>query len=82
MDDSVAETAGELGITKGDLLLMTRLVLFIEGRHDVIILSEWFGNELRTRESAFSRSMAETISRNWPSRNRGSSVARSSEPLV
>ena len=46
-DDSLAETARELGITKGDLLLMTRLVLFVEGIHDVIILSEWFGSELR-----------------------------------
>jgi hypothetical protein len=26
---------------------MTRLVLFVEGLHDMIILSEWFGNELR-----------------------------------
>jgi AAA domain, putative AbiEii toxin, Type IV TA system len=47
MDESLAETADELGITKGDLLLMTRLVLFVEGLHDVIILSEWFGHELR-----------------------------------
>jgi hypothetical protein len=47
MDDSLAEAADELGITKGDLLLMTRLVVFVEGLHDVIILSEWFGNELR-----------------------------------
>ena len=45
MDDALTETAGELGITKGDLLLMTRLVLFVEGLHDMIILSEWFGNE-------------------------------------
>ena len=36
-----------LGITKGDLLLMTRLGVFVEGPHDVIILSEWFGDELR-----------------------------------
>jgi hypothetical protein len=40
MDDGLTETAGELGITKGDLLLMTRLVLFVEGLHDMIILSE------------------------------------------
>ena len=46
-DNSLAETAGELGITKGDLLLMTRLVLFVEGIHDVIILSEWFSSDLR-----------------------------------
>lgn len=47
MDDRLAEAADELGITKGDLLLMTRLALFVEGPHDVIILTEWFGSELR-----------------------------------
>jgi hypothetical protein len=47
MDDRLAEAASELGITQGDLLLMTRLAVFAEGPHDVIILREWFGNELR-----------------------------------
>jgi hypothetical protein len=47
MDDDLAEAAEELGITKGDLLLMTRLVVFVEGPHDVIMLSQWFGAELR-----------------------------------
>jgi AAA domain, putative AbiEii toxin, Type IV TA system len=47
LDDNLSEAADELGITKGDLLLMTRLVVFVEGPHDAIILSEWFGNELR-----------------------------------
>ena len=46
-DDRLTEAASELGITKGDLLLMTRLVVFVEGPHDVMILDEWFGNELR-----------------------------------
>jgi AAA domain, putative AbiEii toxin, Type IV TA system len=46
-DDRLTEAASELGITKGDLLLMTRLAVFVEGPHDVIILGEWFGNELR-----------------------------------
>jgi AAA domain, putative AbiEii toxin, Type IV TA system len=47
MDHRLAEAASELGITKGDLLLLTRLAVFVEGPHDVIILTEWFGNELR-----------------------------------
>jgi AAA domain, putative AbiEii toxin, Type IV TA system len=47
MDDRLAAAANELGITRGDLLLMTRLGVFVEGPHDVIILSEWFGDELR-----------------------------------
>ena len=40
----VSET---LGLTKGELLLMTRLALFVEGPHDQIILDEWFGQDLR-----------------------------------
>jgi AAA domain, putative AbiEii toxin, Type IV TA system len=47
IDERLAELADDLGMTKGDLLLMTRLVLFVEGEHDVIILSEMFGSELR-----------------------------------
>lgn len=47
IDERLAEVADDLGMTKGDLLLMTRLVLFVEGEHDVIILSEMFGSELR-----------------------------------
>ena len=46
-DDRLAEAASELGITKGDLLLMTRLAVFVEGSHEVIVLAEWFGSELR-----------------------------------
>jgi hypothetical protein len=46
MDERLAGAASELGITKGDLLLMSRLVVFVEGPHDVLILREWFGNEL------------------------------------
>jgi hypothetical protein len=38
----------ELGITKGELLLLTRLAVFVEGPHDQIILDEWFGEELRS----------------------------------
>jgi AAA domain, putative AbiEii toxin, Type IV TA system len=47
LDEQLAETVAELGITKGDLLLMTRLALFVEGPHDQIILTELFGRELR-----------------------------------
>lgn len=36
----------DLGITKGELLLLTRLAVFVEGPHDQIILHEWFGEEL------------------------------------
>lgn len=46
-DDLLAEVADELGITRGDLLLMTRLAVFVEGPHEVIIFTEWFGAELR-----------------------------------
>lgn len=35
-----------LGLTQGELLLMTRLALFVEGPHDQIILTEWFADEL------------------------------------
>ena len=38
LDDGLVGMADELGITKGDLLLMTRLVVFVEGPHDVIVL--------------------------------------------
>jgi len=47
LDDDLISAAGELGISKGELLLMSRLVLFVEGPHDAIILEEWFGRELR-----------------------------------
>jgi predicted ATP-dependent endonuclease of OLD family len=46
-DERLTEAASELGITKGDLLLMTRLAVFVEGPHETIILREWFGDELR-----------------------------------
>lgn len=36
-----------LGLTQGELLLMTRLALFVEGPHDQIILTEWFAEDLR-----------------------------------
>ena len=44
----LAEVSDMMGLTKGELLLMTRLALFVEGVHDQIILNEWFGDILRT----------------------------------
>jgi energy-coupling factor transporter ATP-binding protein EcfA2 len=43
----LARVSETLGLTKGELLLMTRLALFVEGPHDQIILDEWFGQQLR-----------------------------------
>lgn len=43
----LAGVADDLGLTQGELLLMTRLALFVEGTHDQIILDEWFGDDLR-----------------------------------
>ncbi|MGQ0433892.1 MAG: AAA family ATPase [Microthrixaceae bacterium] len=37
---------GEVGITRGDLLQQTRLMLFVEGPHDQIVLGELIGDEL------------------------------------
>jgi energy-coupling factor transporter ATP-binding protein EcfA2 len=45
--DQLARVSEELGITKGEILLMTRLAVFVEGPHDQIILDEWFGDDLR-----------------------------------
>jgi hypothetical protein len=44
----LAAASEELGITKGELLLLTRLAVFVEGPHDQIILHEWFGEEFRS----------------------------------
>jgi hypothetical protein len=42
----LADASDILGLTQGELLLMTRLALFVEGLHDQIILTEWFADEL------------------------------------
>ncbi len=47
LDQELARVSESLGISAGELLLMTRLVLFVEGPHDQIILEEWFGQDLR-----------------------------------
>jgi hypothetical protein len=46
--DELARVSDEFGLTKGELLLLTRLALFVEGQHDELILHEWFGEALRT----------------------------------
>lgn len=43
----LASARGILGLADGELLLMTRLALFVKGQHDQIILTEWFAEELR-----------------------------------
>jgi hypothetical protein len=47
LGDELERVSGTLGLTKGDLLLLTRVALFVEGPHDQIILDEWFGEDLR-----------------------------------
>lgn len=37
----------EVGLTPGELLLLTRLVLLVEGEHDRTVLEAWFGDQLR-----------------------------------
>jgi energy-coupling factor transporter ATP-binding protein EcfA2 len=46
--DELTRVSDEFGLTKGELLLLTRLALFVEGPNDEIILNEWFGNDLRS----------------------------------
>lgn len=47
LSGELAQVSEDLGITKGELLLMTRLAVFVEGPHDEIILDEWFGDDFR-----------------------------------
>jgi hypothetical protein len=46
-EDLVAQLARDIGLTPGDLFLMSRYVLFVEGPHDLVILEELFGELLR-----------------------------------
>ncbi len=46
-EELVAELAYQIGLTSGELFMMSRLVLFVEGAHDVAILEELFGDLLR-----------------------------------
>jgi hypothetical protein len=36
----------QFGLSPGELLLLTQLLLLVEGEHDKVVLEEWFGNEL------------------------------------
>jgi hypothetical protein len=47
LDEELGRFSQDLGLSCGELLLMTRLALFVEGPHDRIILDEWFGDVLR-----------------------------------
>jgi energy-coupling factor transporter ATP-binding protein EcfA2 len=46
-EELVDQLAHQIGLTAGDLFMMSRFVLFVEGPHDVIILEEFFGDLLR-----------------------------------
>lgn len=46
-EDLVAQLASDIGLTPGDLFMMSRYVLFVEGPHDLAILEEFFGDVLR-----------------------------------
>jgi hypothetical protein len=43
---AVSAINDQIGLSPGELFLLTRLVLFVEGEHDLVILQEWFGPEL------------------------------------
>lgn len=43
----VGELAASMGLTRGELLGLRRLVLLVEGIHDEIVLDHWFGPQLR-----------------------------------
>jgi energy-coupling factor transporter ATP-binding protein EcfA2 len=47
LDEELERVSEDLGISRGEILLTTRLALFVEGPHDQIILDEWFGDVLR-----------------------------------
>ena len=46
-EELVAELARQIGLTAGDLFMMSRFVLFVEGPHDLVILEEFYGDLLR-----------------------------------
>lgn len=46
-EELVAQLAHQIGLTPGDLFMMSRFVLFVEGPHDVVILEEFFGDFLK-----------------------------------
>ena len=46
-EELVDQLAHQIGLTAGELFMMSRFVLFVEGAHDVVILEEFFGDLLR-----------------------------------
>lgn len=46
-EEHMAQLASEVGLTSGDLFMMSRYVLFVEGPHDLAILEEFFGDTLK-----------------------------------
>lgn len=46
-EELVDQLAHQIGLTAGDLFMMSRFVLFVEGPHDIVIIEEFFGDLLR-----------------------------------
>lgn len=46
-EELVDQLAQQIGLTPGDLFMMSRFVLFVEGPHDLVVLEEFYGDLLR-----------------------------------
>jgi energy-coupling factor transporter ATP-binding protein EcfA2 len=46
-EELVDQLAQQIGLTAGDLFMMSRFVLFVEGPHDLVVLEEFYGDLLR-----------------------------------
>ena len=46
-EELVDQLAHQIGLTAGELFMMSRFVLFVEGPHDLIVLEEFFGDLIR-----------------------------------
>jgi hypothetical protein len=46
-EELVDQLAHQIGLTAGDLFMMSRFVLFVEGPHDLVVLEEFYGDLLR-----------------------------------
>lgn len=42
----LSEINDQFGLSRGELFLLTRLIVFVEGEHDRAMLEEWFGDQL------------------------------------
>ncbi len=42
----LSEINDQFGLSRGELFLLTRLIVFVEGEHDRAVLEEWFGDQL------------------------------------